>query len=137
MCQFGLLNANNLKHNFGSCNLTEFNSHNFFATVINTCGENQTECSEGCRSNVEELYNHVCTKSVQASALRKFAGTRNQLEAAAKAKFTCDNTPLKTTPKTTGSAQTKLTSSTVLSVLTVLCSSLVIFTGTEKSWRSR
>ncbi len=58
-------NISYYKHNFGTCNMTDFDVRGYVPNVLRACGSNQKSCSKDCKFYVDEMDTHRCMKGAE------------------------------------------------------------------------
>ena len=61
-------NGSMYDHNFGTCNFTEFDSHQYPTKILRVCGQDPKSCSRDCKKLVDEMSNHRCRKGFEKKA---------------------------------------------------------------------
>ena len=65
-------NASYYKHNFGTCNMTDFESKEYIPDVLRACNANAKTCSTGCKFYVDKMDSHRCMKGFEKKFYFKF-----------------------------------------------------------------
>ena len=53
------------KHNIGTCNFTEFDSHHYSNNIIRTCGSVPKTCPKDCKHYVDKMNRERCRKGFE------------------------------------------------------------------------
>ena len=63
-CDFAKGNVSLHRHNFGSCNLKEFDSSPYLQNVLRACPYDAKTCSPGCKFYLHQMDSHRCMKGM-------------------------------------------------------------------------